>query len=139
MSEPSSFEGLWCPKCESFYKSAQIIAKNCGFRLCGDLYADTLAFKCLKAKHPTILSYSRRLQGNIKCAGCRKDERETVKERLRAEERVQDAYYAEMQEKMFAEARQEMQKEFSQGLYSNFKPTSGSMFMDDAQRRNIME
>ena len=36
----SSMNGCWCPKCESFYKGAEIIAKSCGFRLCGDLYAN---------------------------------------------------------------------------------------------------
>ena len=40
---------------------------------------------------------------------------------------------------MFAEARQEMEKEFQQGLFNGFVPTSGLMFMDDAQRRIMME
>ena len=34
----------------------------------------------------------------MSCAACRKDEREAAKERLREEERIQDAYYAELQE-----------------------------------------
>lgn len=105
----SSLLGIWCPKCESFFKSAAVLAKNCGFRLCGELYATDLTFKCLRAKHSTPISYQKRLQGNMKCTGCRKDEREAVKQRLREEERAQDEYYRQMQEKMFAEARQEME------------------------------
>ena len=71
--------GVWCPKCESFYQSAAILAKTCGFRLAGELYDAQLFFKCLKAKHSTPISYSKRLQGNMKCNGCRKDEREAAK------------------------------------------------------------
>ena len=97
-NDVSNLEGLWCPKCENFYKNAQIIAKKCGFRLCGDLYGKSLKFKCLKAQHSTKISYSKRLQGNMSCAACRKEEREAAKERLREEERIQDAYYAELQE-----------------------------------------
>ena len=109
----SNLEGTWCPKCESFFKSAQIIAKSCGFKLCGEMYADNLTLKCNKSKHETVLSYQKRLQGNMKCAMCRKEEREAVKERLREEERLKDAYYTEMQEQMFAEARREMEKEMA--------------------------
>ena len=36
-SDPSP--GCWCLKCESFFKSAETAAKNCGFRLIGELYA----------------------------------------------------------------------------------------------------
>ena len=44
-----------------------------------------------------------------------------------------------MQEHMFAEARQEMEKDFANGIYNGFMPASRSMFMDDAQRRSMME
>ena len=115
ISCPKSWQGCWCPKCEAFYKSADILAKKCGFKICGDLYSSSLEFKCLKALHSTPLTYSKRLQGNMKCAGCRKDDREAAKERRREEERLQDAYYSEMQEKMFAEARREMEKELAAG------------------------
>ena len=90
----------------------------------------------------TPLSYQKRIQGNLKCASCRKDEREAVKEKLREEERLQDAYYTEMQEKMFAEARREMEKEIADaGLGGGFNGSFGqsTFFMDEAQRRNIME
>ena len=136
--------GCWCPKCESFFKSAETIAKNCGFRLIGDLYSSNLVLKCLKAKHVTPLSYQKRLQGNLKCTSCRKDEREAIKEKLREEERLQDAYYTEMQEKMFAEARRDMEKEiaeaglnggFSSNHHSGFGQQKPSFFMDEAQRR----
>ena len=91
------------------------MAKSCGFRLCGEIFATNLSLKCIRAKHSTPLFYSKRLQGNMNCAGCRKDEREAVKQRLREEERLQDEYYRQMQEKMFAEARQEMEKELAGG------------------------
>ena len=77
------------------------------------MYADNLSLKCHKSKHETVLSYQKRLQGNMKCSLCRKEEREAVKERLREEERLKDAYYTEMQEQMFAEARREMEKEMA--------------------------
>lgn len=44
-------EGCWCTKCESFFKSAQIVAKNNEFKLLGDIYSSNLILKCLKAKH----------------------------------------------------------------------------------------
>ena len=142
-TDPTS-DGCWCPKCESFYKGAQIIAKSCGFRLCGDLYAKKLELKCLKAKHVTPISSQKRIQANLKCASCRKNEREAVKERLREEERIQDAYYTAMQEKMFAEARREMEKEIADaglgsGYNGSFGQQSSSYFMDEAQRRQLME
>ena len=62
------------------------------------MYTDNLTLKCHKSKHETALSYQKRLQGNMKCTMCRKEEREAVKERLREEERLKDAYYTEMQE-----------------------------------------
>ena len=124
-------EGIWCPKCESFYKSAAILAKNCGFKLCGELYGKSLYLQCLKAKHMTPLSYSKRLQGTIKCSGCRRDEREAQKQRLREEERLQDAYFTEMQEQMFAEAKRDMEAELAQGHFSGFMQ-GGPAFMDEA-------
>ena len=51
----------WCPKCESFYRGAATIAKNCGFKLCGEIYSKNLSLKCNKAKHVTDLSYQKRL------------------------------------------------------------------------------
>ena len=51
----------------------------------------------------------------MKCIGCRKQEREAVKERIREDERLQDAYYAEIQEKMFEDAKREMEKEIAAG------------------------
>lgn len=128
----SLLSGIWCPKCESFFKSAAILAKNCGFRICGGLYAADLTFKCIRARHSTPISYQKRLQGNMKCAGCRKDEREAVKQRLREEERAQDEYYRQMQEKMFAEARQEMEKEMARGF--SYPTHSSSVFMDEKSR-----
>ena len=78
----------WCQKCETFYRSAALIAKNCGFKLCGEIYSKNLSLKCEKAKHVTVLSYQKRLvQGNFKCTACRKDERDAVKARLREEQR----------------------------------------------------
>ncbi len=74
-----SVEGSWCPKCESFFKQAQNLARNCGFKLCGQLYSKELQLRCLKANHTTTISCSKRLQGNLKCSGCRKHEREAVK------------------------------------------------------------
>ena len=109
--EKYSMAGVWCPKCESFYRSAEILAKNCGFKLVGDLYADNLSLRCLHGKHSTPLCYQKRLQGSMKCSGCRRDEREAVRERRREDERRQDEYYRVMQEKMFAEARCDMEKE----------------------------
>ena len=40
---------------------------------------------------------------------------------------------------MFAEARKEMEKDISQGLYHGYVPMSGAMFMDDAQRMSLMQ
>ena len=91
-----SLDGIWCPKCQAFFKGAEVLAKNCGFKLYGEMFSSKLVLKCLKAKHVTPLSYNRRMQGNLKCSGCRKDEREAVKQRLREEERQKEAYYAEM-------------------------------------------
>lgn len=91
----------WCHKCESFFRSASAIAKKCGFELRGEIFSQNLSLECLKSKHVTVISYQKRLQGNLKCAGCRKDERDAAKEKLREEERRQDQYYTEMQEKMF--------------------------------------
>jgi len=132
-----SLESIWCPKCEAFWKSAEILAKDCGFQLCGELYSRSLSLKCLKAQHSTSLSYSRRLQGNLKCSACRKEERESVKQRLREEERLQDAYYTEMQEQMFAEARREMEKELAS---SGFKVYAEStIYINEAQRQSLIE
>ena len=110
----------WCPKCDSFYRSAAIIAKNCGFKLCGEIYSKNLSLRCEKAKHVTVLSYQKRLQSNLKCTACRKDERDAVKARLREEERLQDQYYSEMQEKMFAEARKDMEREMAEAGFRGF-------------------
>ena len=52
---------IWCHKCESYFKGAEVVAKTCGFKLCGDLYGTKLAFKCLKAKHVTPIVFGRRL------------------------------------------------------------------------------
>lgn len=126
----------WCPKCESFYRGAATIAKNCGFKLCGEIYSKNLSLKCNKAKHVTELSYQKRLQGNLKCAACRKDERDAVKARLREEERLQDQYYSQMQEKMFAQARLDMEREMADAGLSGYEQP---FFMDEAQRRQLME
>ena len=69
----------------------------------------------------TALSYQKRLQGNLKCAACRKDERDAVKARLREEERLQDQYYSEMQEKMFAQARLDMEREMADAGLGGYK------------------
>ena len=47
----------------------------------------------------------------IRCADCKKDEREAHKMRMQEEDKVRQQYYAEMQEKMFQEAREEMDKD----------------------------
>ena len=134
--DSNPLSGVWCPKCESFFKSAELIAKNCGFKLCGDLYSNNLVLRCLKAKHHTTpISYKHRLQANMKCAGCRKEEREAVKQRLREEERIQNEYYAKMQEQMFAQARLDMEKELAAGAPFGFVPTAESAFMDENARQ----
>jgi|Transcript_6339 hypothetical protein len=74
----------------------------------------------------------------MKCNGCRKDEREAVKQRLREEERLQDAYYTQMQEQMFAEARRDMEKEIASGRSYSFMQT-GPAFMDETQRQRIID
>ena len=55
---------------------------------------------------------------------------------LREEERLQDQYYSQMQEKMFAQARLDMEREMADaGLSGCEQP----FFMDEAQRRRLME
>ena len=55
--DPSkSQDNIWCPKCESFYKGAEIIAKKNGFKLSGEIYMDNLVFTCLKNDHKTSIS-----------------------------------------------------------------------------------
>jgi len=116
----SAETACWCHKCESFYRGASIVAKNCGFKLCGEIYSQNLSLKCLTARPVTDLSYQKRLQRNLKCASCRKDERDAVKEKLREEERRQDQYYTEMQEKMFEQARRDMEKDMANsGMFYN--------------------
>lgn len=107
--------GAWCPKCESFYRNCQEVAQQSGFSLVGEMFAEKLSLRCNKAKHEIPLSYQRRLQVDLKCAGCKRDEREAAKKRLRDEERRQNEYYAKMQERMFQEAREEMHKKLAQG------------------------
>ena len=141
--EPSmQYEGHWCPKCESFFKEAAEIARNCGFKLCGGLYGSKLTMRCVKAKHSVVLSYQRRLTSSMKCAECKKEEREAVKHRLIEEERLQDAYYSQMQEQMFAEARREMEQELAgqafAGIGFGFHSHS-AMFMDETQRQAMLE
>ena len=73
----------------------------------------------------------------MKCTTCRKDEREAFKQRLREEERLQNAYYTEMQEKMFAQARIEMEKNIASGAYTaGYCQTDGSsgMYVDETAR-----
>lgn len=136
--------GCWCLKCENFYKSAEIAAKNCGFKLVGEIYAPNLILKCIKAKHSTPLIYSKRIQSNMHCAECKKDEREAVKQKLKEEERLQDEYYRQMQEKMFAEARQEMEKELAANASSRcpqygYYPTHQQVFLDESARQKLIE
>ena len=47
----------------------------------------------------------------IRCVDCKKDEREAHKIRLKEEDKARQQYYADMQEKMFQEAREEMDKD----------------------------
>ena len=55
---------------------------------------------------------------------------------MREEERQQDQYYSEMQEKMFAEARKDMEREMAEAGFSGYEQP---FFMTEAQRRQHME
>lgn len=103
--------GLWCPTCEAFHLNCQKLAAGANFKLLGSLYSTDLAFKCPQ-KHLIKINRKSRAQPNIKsCADCRKAEREAQKEKIRLEEQEQQAYYAEMQERLFQKAKHDMEEE----------------------------
>lgn len=94
--ESSPSRDQWCPKCESFYLNCQKTAAKSGFKLSGKIFSTNLSFKCPEKKHPTKISYNRRLTScPLICTQCRKEERENAKIQMLEEEERHNAYLAQ--------------------------------------------
>ena len=108
----------WCSKCEEFYRTCQKLAAASGFKLMGSMYSNDLSFRCPAQKHLTKISYSRRHSSSLTCSGCKKDERESAKAKIKREDDQRHAEFATMQDQIFRKAQAALDEELRSG-----KPT----------------
>ena len=64
--------GLWCPKCELFWRSCLEFANQSNFKLISKPYETKQVFKCSQRRHKISVKPNKRLQGGMQCGECRK-------------------------------------------------------------------
>ena len=74
------------------------------------LYEKRILLRCKKSSHEFSISYSKKFE-QIHCTHCRNEEKDLLKRRLKREEQLRSEILRREQEKIFADARQQMDNE----------------------------
>ena len=112
----------WCNKCTKFCARVKNLTSKLSLNFHGGLYQQRILLSCKKGNHHFSIPYTKKLD-QISCLKCRSDEKELVKDSMRREEELFNEKLRNDQERMYAEAKLQMDREL---LLNNLLRNSNS-------------
>ena len=101
----------WCNKCTKFYARVKTLAtKKLHLNLHGGLFQKRILLSCQNSNHHFSISYNKKFE-QISCVKCRLESKELHKDKLRREEELYRETLRNDQERMYAEAKLQMDRE----------------------------